>query len=491
MPGGKGPVAVVDIGSNSVRLVVYEGLTRAPSTVHNEKAICSIGRDMVTTRKLNAPGMELALQVLARFKILADGLQVTIREAVATAAARDADNGQDFIRRAEAAWGSPIRVLAGEEEANLAAEGVLAGIPDADGLAADLGGGSLDMVTVKGGRMGDAHTLPFGPLRLLDLAKGSANKARDLVDEGLAAIPNLRALEKRSLYAVGGIWRSVARVDMEQHAYPLHVLQHYEIPRSRALRLCDLLSLQSRKSLDMMKSVSKRRAELLPYGAIVLERVLLATKVDRIVVSAYGLREGLLHAGLDASERDKDPLIDFATGANARMSRSPAHAPEMIQWTAPVFADESAELRRIRVAACLFSDIGWRLHPDDRAIGTYNQVLHAPFAGADHRTRALIATAVFHRYSGDEEVPRELRVEDLLDKDDEALALRIGLACRLAFAISASAVGELGHTKLRVTPSKLILDVPKRREMIAGEPIAKRLGGLAGCMDRKGEILVG
>jgi exopolyphosphatase / guanosine-5'-triphosphate,3'-diphosphate pyrophosphatase len=491
MPGGKGPVAVVDIGSNSVRLVVYEGLTRAPSTVHNEKAICSIGRDMVTTRKLNAPGMELALQVLARFKILADGLQVTIREAVATAAARDADNGQDFIRRAEAAWGSPIRVLAGEEEANLAAEGVLAGIPDADGLAADLGGGSLDMVTVKGGRMGEAYTLPFGPLRLLDLAKGSANKARDLVDEGLAAIPNLRALEKRSLYAVGGIWRSVARVDMEQHAYPLHVLQHYEIPRSRALRLCDLLSLQSRKSLDMMKSVSKRRAELLPYGAIVLERVLLATKVDRIVVSAYGLREGLLHAGLDASERDKDPLIDFATGANARMSRSPAHAQEMIQWTAPVFADESAELRRIRVAACLFSDIGWRLHPDDRAIGTYNQVLHAPFAGADHRTRALIATSVFHRYSGDEEVPRELRVEDLLDKDDEALALRIGLACRLAFAISASATGELGHTKLRVTPSKLILDVPKRREMIAGEPIAKRLGGLAGCMDRKGEILIG
>ncbi len=484
-------VAVVDIGSNSVRLVVYEDLTRAPSTVHNEKAICSIGRDMVTTRRLHAQGMEMALEVLARFKVLADGLQVQVREAVATAAARDADNGQDFIRRAEAAWGSPIRILAGEEEAKLAAEGVLAGIPDADGLAADLGGGSLDMVTVKGGRMGDAFTLPFGPLRLLDLAKGSANKARDLVDEGLAGIANLRALEKRSLYAVGGIWRSVARVDMEQHAYPLHVLQHYEIPRSRALRLCDLLSLQSRKSLDMMKSVSKRRAELLPFGAVVLERLLLATKVERIVVSAYGLREGLLHARLDAGERDKDPLVDFAAGANQRMSRSPGHAQEMIQWTAPVFADEGAELRRVRVAASLFSDIGWRLHPDDRAIGTYNQVLHAPFAGADHRTRALIATAVFHRYSGDEEVPRELVIEDLLDRADEALALRIGLACRLAFAVSASAVGELGHTKLRLTPSKLVLDVPKRREMIAGEPIAKRLGALAASMDRKGEILIG
>ncbi len=491
MPQPKGPVAVVDIGSNSVRLVVYEGLTRSPATLHNEKAICSIGRDMVTTRRLHAQGMEMALEVLARFKILADGLKVAIREAVATAAARDAENGQEFIQKAQAAWGSPIEILAGEAEARLAAEGVLAGIPDADGLAADLGGGSLDIVTVKGGKMGEAHTLPHGPLRLLDLAKGSPSRARDIVDEGLAKIPNLRLLEKRALYAVGGIWRSVARVDMDQHNYPLHVLQHYEIPRSRALRLCDLLSLQSRKSLDMMRSVSKRRAELLPYGAIVLERVLLATKVDRIVVSAYGLREGLLHARLDAGERDKDPLIDFASGTNERMSRSPLHAHEMIPWIQPVFADETAELRRIRLATCLFSDIGWRLHPDDRAIGTYNQVLHAPFAGADHRARALIATAVFHRYSGDEEVPRNLVIEDLLDRQDEALALRIGLAARLAFAVSASAVGELGQTRLRLSPSKLLLEVPRRREMMAGEPVAKRLGALAAALGRKGEILIG
>lgn len=491
MRNSRGPAAVVDIGSNSVRLVVYESQTRAPATVHNEKAICSIGRDMVTTGRLHTPGMEMALEVLARFRILADGLQVTAREAVATAAARDAENGQDFIKKAEAAWGAPIRVLSGEEEARLAAEGVLAGIPDADGLVADLGGGSLDIVTVKGGRMGDAHTLPFGPLRLMDLAKGNANKARDIVDEGLSAIPNLRALEKRALYAVGGIWRSVARVDMDQQTYPLHVLQHYEIPRSRALRLCDVLSVQSRKSLEMLKSVSKRRAEMLPYGAIVLERVLMATKVDRIVVSASGLREGILHEQLPEDERAKDPLIEFAAAANERQSRAPAHAQEMIPWMAPLFADESAELRRVRQAACLFSDIGWRLHPDDRSVGAYSQVLHAPFAGADHRARALIATAVFHRYSGDEEVPRNLVIEDLLDRNDEALALRIGLAARLAFALSASAVGELPQTRLRLSPSKLLLDMPRKREALAGEPVLKRLGALAASLDRKGELLIG
>jgi len=107
----RGPVAIVDIGSNSVRLVIYEGQTRTAATVQNEKAICGIGRDMVTTGRLHPEGCAAALEALARFRMLADGLGVEIREAVATAAARDASNGAEFVRRAEAAWGSAVRVL--------------------------------------------------------------------------------------------------------------------------------------------------------------------------------------------------------------------------------------------------------------------------------------------------------------------------------------------------------------------------------------------
>jgi exopolyphosphatase/guanosine-5'-triphosphate,3'-diphosphate pyrophosphatase len=484
-------VAIVDIGSNSVRLVIYESQSRTPATVHNEKAICAIGRDMVTTGRLHPEGCALALQSLARFKMLADGLDVPIRDAVATAAARDATNGAEFVRRAEAAWGAPVRVLSGEEEAGLAAEGVIAGIPDADGLVADLGGGSLDMVTVKGGKTGTAFTLPYGPLRLMDLAKGDPDKARDLVDEGLSRLEGLRSLEGKPLYAVGGIWRSFARVDMEEHAYPLHVLQHYAIPRGRAMRLSKVLSGLSRKSLDKIKVVSKRRSESLPYGAIVLERLLMATNLKDVVVSAYGLREGLLFAQLSPEERAKDPLIEFARAANARQSRAPGHAEEMFAWSQPLFGDETAELRRIREAAFLFCDVGWRRHPDDRAIGAFSQVLTSPFSGADHRARALIATSVFHRYSGDEDFPRELAIADLLSEEDEQRALRLGLAARFAFELSASATGELSHYKLRMTPTRVLLEVPRRREMIVGEPAQKRLGALAAAFGRKGEILIG
>ncbi len=484
----RGPAAIVDIGSNSVRLVVYEAASRVAATLQNEKSICAIGRDMVTSGRLHAEGCAAALEALARFRVIVDGLNVETREAVATAAARDAVNGAEFIARAEKAWGGPIRILAGEDEARIAAEGVVAGIPDADGLAADLGGGSLDMVTVKGGKTGAAVTLPFGPLRLMDQSKGDPDKARDIVDKGLRNIPGLSA---PALYAVGGAWRSFARVDMEEQVYPLHVLQHYIIPRGRALRLCRLLAGLSKDSVRKIKVVSKRRAESLPYGAVVLERLLEAGDIKDVVISAYGLREGLLFRGLSPEERAKDPLVEFARATNVRIARVPAHADEMIRWTAPLFDGEIGELARIREASAYFSDVGWRRHPDDRALGAFSQVLTAPFAGASHRARALIAASVFHRYSGDEDVPQGLALAGLLDKDDEKRALVLGLAWRFAFSLSASAAGELAQYRLRMTPSKIILEVPARREAIAGEPVQKRLGTLADALGRKGEILVG
>jgi len=223
---------------------------------------------------------------------------------------------------------------------------------------------------------------------------------------------------------------------------------------------------------------------------VVLEALLQATGLRDVVISAYGLREGLLFDQLSAEERAKDPLLAFAAATNSRISRTPAHAGEMYEWLSPLFAGESDEASRIRRAVCLFSDTGWRRHPDDRALGTFNQVLTAPFAGADHRARALIATAVFHRYSGDEDHPRDVQLGGLLGPDESALALRIGLAARLAFALSGSATGELGHYRLRLTAGKLILDIPKRRAVMAGDPVQKRLAAVAAAFARKGEIAV-
>jgi exopolyphosphatase/guanosine-5'-triphosphate,3'-diphosphate pyrophosphatase len=277
---------------------------------------------------------------------------------------------------------------------------------------------------------------------------------------------------------------------MENSGYRLHVLHNYQLSTSRALKLSRVLAQQSRKSFDRMRIVPRRRAEALPFGAVVLERLLLATELKEVVISAYGLREGLLFAHLSEEERAKDPLIAFAAGNNERISRVPLHAEELFRWSQALFAEESPEMRRIRHAICLFSDVAWRRHPDERALGAFTQVLTAPFAGASHRARAIIATGVYHRYSGDEEQPREIDLGGLLSEDDSAAALRIGLVARLGFALSASAVGELQHYRLRMTPTRVLLEVSRRREMIASEPVQKRLGEVAAAFGRRGEILI-
>lgn len=480
------PVAVVDIGSNSVRLVIYEGPWRHASALHNEKAICAIGHKMVSTGNLDEEGAEYALETLKRFRSLCEGYGVKDFGAVATAAARDAENGREFVRDAEKALGQPIQILSGEDEAKIAAEGTLSGIPGADGLVADLGGGSLDMVKVKDGKIGAAATLPFGPLRLMDLSDSNLNKARNAVEKGLDKLDFASGLKGKALYAVGGIWRALAHVDMEQQSYPLRVLHHYVMPAKRAVQLCRVVAGLGRKSLERMP-VPKRRAEALPYGALVMEEMIHAFGLKEVIVSAYGLREGVLQRRLPADEADKDPLLEAARELNARESRTPAHASELFRWMTPLFAKEEANDRRIREAACLFSDIGWRRHPDDRAMGTFTQVLRGYYGGADHHERAVMATAVYYRYAGEDDFPEETGIAALLGPEGAVQALRIGLAARLAFGISSAIEGELPALQLHLTKDTLALEAPAKKRALLGEGVTKRLNDLAEAFGRKAQ----
>ena len=484
------PVAVVDIGSNSVRIVIYDGPWRHATALHNEKALCAIGRNMVTTGRLDEAGMEFALATLVRFREISAGYDVRDFGAVATAAARDASNGREFIRRAEKALGRPIQILSGEDEANIAAEGTLAGIPQADGLVADLGGGSLDMVTVREGKTGPAWTLPFGPLRLMDLSGGSLNKARSAVEKGLDKLDVSKAIKGRTLYAVGGIWRALAHVDMDSQAYPLRVLHHYAIPAGRAVKLCRVISGLSRKSLEKMRSVPRRRAEALPYGALVMEEMIGAFGLKEIVISAYGLREGVLQRKLPEAEAAKDPLIEFARDFGEREGRLPGLGQELFDWMEPLFPKEAPQDRRIRLAACLFSDIGWRRHPDDRSMGAFTQVLRGPYAGADHRERAIMATSVYYRYAGEDDFPEDTGIGGLLGPEGSVQALRIGLAARLAYGITGAIEGELPSMVLRPAKDKLVLEIPAVRKALLAESVEKRLSDLAEAFGKEGQAVI-
>src|SRR6202167_6256658 len=381
------PIAVVDIGSNSVRVVVYEGLTRSPTALFNEKALCGLGREVQSTGLLAADAVEHAFATLRRYAALCKTIGVKKVLAIATAACRDARNGRAFVKLAERTIGAEIDVLSGGREAELTALGVISGVHRADGVVGDLGGGSLELVDVHGTRARHGVTRPLGGLALADISAKSVKKAEKFVKKTLSALPMLKACEGRSFYAVGGTWRSLARLHMWQTGYPLHVMHGYAIHADEAMEFAKLLHRVDVETLSNIEVVNNARRPLLPCAALVLEHILRVGKPRQVVFSALGVREGLLYSRLKKKDKEKDGLIEAARHLNELRSRSPRHGEELIEWTDRFMMssglDETSEERRLRHAACLLGDIGWRAHPDYRGEQSLNIIAHGGFSGID------------------------------------------------------------------------------------------------------------
>ena len=495
MPAAQGrldhgpPVGVIDIGSNSVRLVVYEGLTRSPTPIFNEKVLAGLGREVQTTKLLAPDAVDKALAALRRFRTLCDRIDVPSLWVIATAACRDAKNGKAFVDEAERICRTRIEVISGKREAELSALGVVSGFHRPDGIMGDLGGGSLELTDVRGHRVQPGITLPLGGLALQDVSKKSLKKAEKLVKKALGEARLLEGGKGRSFYAIGGTWRSLARLHMWQKGYPLHVMHGYVIPAREAYEFSGLVHRVDTETLSQIEAVADARRPLLSYAALVLEHLIDMARPKDIVISALGVREGLLYSMLDAEERREDPLIAAAQELNVLRSRSPAHGQELINWTDRFMAstgiEETAEERRLRHAACLLGDIGWRAHPDYRGEQSLNIIANAAFVGIDHPGRAYLALAVFFRHVGliDEELSprlRELASTRVLDR-----ARVLGAALRVAYLVSASTTGVLPKTPMVVERGRLMLRFENGLKTLAGERVFVRLRQLARLIGRE------
>ncbi|WGD31779.1 exopolyphosphatase [Ancylobacter sp. WKF20] len=487
-PAADGPIAVIDIGSNSVRLVVYERLSRSPTPLFNEKASCGLGREVLTTGRLNADAVEKALATLRRFRVLCDRMGVAKLYVLATAAARDASNGPEFIATCAEICRTEVELLSGKREAQLSALGVLSGVHHANGVVGDLGGGSLELADVHGQRIGSGITFPLGGLALQDTSGRSIKKAVKIVRDALAKERHLEHLKGRTFYAVGGTWRALARLHMFQRGYPLHVMHGYVIPAREALEFCRLVLRVPIDTLSRIDTVSESRRPLLAYGALVLEHVIRVGKPENIFISAQGVREGLLYELLPPEDKPTDPLIAATAELNNVRSRSPAHGWELIDWTDRFMAhsgiDETVEEKRLRHAACLLADISWRAHPDYREEQSLNLIAHAAFIGVDHPGRAFLALAIYYRHAGlvDEDLSpriRELVSARLLDR-----ARILGAAMRVAYILSAAMPGTLPIAPLAVERGKLVLRLKGDLALLGSDRVLTRLRTLARLIGR-------
>ncbi len=479
------PAGVLDIGSNSIRLVVYRSRSRAPVPIFNERVICGIGRRLDKTGHLDANGVKQALASLPRYAALSRAMGVEDLDIVATAATREAADGADFLAQVERMFGRPVSQLDGDEEARLGASGVLCGIPDADGIGGDLGGGSLELATLDKGVFGVGHSFPIGHLRLLtDLgAKQKALSKR--IDKVLGEADWLHDISGRRFYAIGGTWRSIARLHMIQAGYPLRVIHNYTLRADRAAEFCKIIAGLSQASLPLTEAVSPQRAAALPVSAMVLQRLIKILGPREVVFSALGIREGILFDRLSDAEKTTDPLLLACQDIADRENRFPPGGDDLAEWVAPLFAEESAAARRLRMAVCLLADIGWHEHPDYRAEQVYFRILRLPLIAITHIEKAKVALAVYRRYGGNMDDHALRAVNTLLDSEDIRWSRTLGDGLRLAETLSGGKPELLAGSGLQLGKRQLTLHIDPSMADLVSDVVRTRLSQLARQLERK------
>ena len=428
--------------------------------------------------RLDPKAVDYALETLRRFRRLIEEHGEPPTRVFATAAVREAADGREFVRRIDE-LGFAAEVIDGAEEASLAAFGVVSYEPGATGVVGDMGGGSLELVALENGEIRDSASLSIGPLRLMQQSEGKIQTASEIVARALADVSWLGQRATAGLYAVGGAWRAVARIQMRLKKYPLPVLHHYEFSRNDALDVCDLIARQSKRSLEEIEGLPRRRLDTLPYAALVLKSVLERTKIERVIVSAGGVREGLLYKSLSPAERAIDPLLEGANFFASRLAPDPKMGAAAEALTDALFIDETLATRRVRQAVCALIDVAAYFHPDLRAHQAFDTALRAPFYGVTHRERALIALALFTRHEGKVAGEPDASIVGLLPDEERDRAYRLGHALRFAAALAPKAPHALVGARLEHAGDKIVFRAPERTRSLMGETPRKRLEALA------------
>lgn len=484
------PVAVVDVGSNSVRLVIYDTLSRAPFPRFNEKSLCGLGSELDTTGRLPEAGIVACVNAVHRYCVIARAMQAERIDLLATEAVRRADNAGELVDAIRARTGREVRIVEGVEEAQLSAQGVAAGFHRPSGIVGDLGGGSLELSSVSEGRVGSgAISLPIGALRVLPLMASDERAAKKHLDEIFANRPWV-ARDVERFFVVGGGWRALARIHVATVEAPLRVVHGLELDRDAARSLARSILRTAPDQVSALPGVPSRRAATVRAAALVLDRLLKAMAPERIVFSALGLREGWLHRCLPADQRDLDPLLVGAATFGRPRARVPHIGEAMVHWTAPLFPGETEREQRLRIAACELSDIGWRDHAELRAQQSFHRLSQFPFVALDHAERVFIALAVHRRYGGNDGEPGLAAAAALLDPALRQRAGVLGCAMRLGYRFSGSVPELLAQARMEVVDERVLLRLSTDEDVPDSEPVRSRLKDLAKALGMKGSDIV-
>jgi exopolyphosphatase / guanosine-5'-triphosphate,3'-diphosphate pyrophosphatase len=476
--------AIIDIGSNSVRLVVYDGPARAPIIVFNEKIMAGLGRDIQTTGMIDPAAAATALTTLVRYRALVDEMGVETIRTVATAAVRDALNGAEFAAQIKAT-GLELELLSGDAEAVASGYGVISADPDADGIVGDLGGGSLELIQVSKGTISAQASFPLGVLRLAALREEDPNELDRQIRKYMRKSGFSDVGKGLPFYLVGGSWRSLARLDMKMTGWPLPILQGYKMALTAPDDIARRLEDEPEIVITGMEAVSGSRRPMVADSARLLAILVEQVEPSELVVSSYGLREGLLYQALDSQTRQEDPLIAATRAVAQQQGRFPEHGDLLFRWLTPLFGGEKNGSLRLHHAACLLADVGWVANPDFRAERGFQTALYGNWVGVDAAGRAFMAQAVFTSFGG-RGTPN--LVSRLISPEQIKLATRLGFAMRLGQRLSGGTARPLAQSSLTFDGDQMVLQLEPTTAVLANEVVERRFKQLASAFGCKGVI---
>jgi len=441
--GGAVPVAVIDIGSNSGRVMVYRH--EAGGHLHilaGSRASLRLVRDLDETGGIPAEPLERAFEALRDFRSIAQGSGVRRIVAAGTSALRDASNGPAFIRRVKRELGLTIRTLSGVEEARYGFLGAVGGLPVEHGALFDLGGGSLQVARFRGRRLLGAVSVPLGALRLSDAFLRSdpptAREMRRLREHAREVLDSagLRALSRgEELVGTGGTLRNLAKIDQRRSGYPIPRLHGYVLTRRRLHDIASGLAADRAKKRARVPGLNADRRDSVVGGGLVVDTLMEVLGASHVIVSGQGVREGLaLSLGretLEATDAVRRSSLEalasrFVGWSRDRARRREATAAGLQQALAPGMAGEVAEALR---HAARILDIGRTVDFFDRHEHVADLILATDLGGFSHRDMALVAATV--RQAGDEDA-RARSLAPLLTRADrgpvEQAAVLLALA---------------------------------------------------------------
>ena len=472
-----GRVGVIDVGSNSVRLVVFDGAARSPAYFYNEKIMCALGAGLTETGRLSPKGRLRALSAIRRFATLAEGMGITPLTAVATAAVREADDGPEFCAQVLRETGIHISVIDGQEEARLSAQGVLLGWPKSYGMICDIGGSSMELADLHDGEVGKRVTSALGPLKLREV-KGGKKALRKHVKATMKTLhEDMGNTTGMRLFLVGGSWRAIARIDMERRGYPLKVLHEYRMSARQISKTAKYIAGANLEELRQRCGISESRMALIPLAIVALRALMHRFKPKDVAISSYGIREGMLYEQMPPALRERDPLIEGSRFAEAKDARMPGFGKVLYDFVLPLFPKASWQRKRVIKAACLLHDISWRAHPDYRGEVAFDFASRANLGGLKHGERVLLALALLHRYTSKRK-DRFGPVIAMIDMPRRKEAQVLGRAMRLGAMLWVNADHAPGHIKWKPRKRTLVLTLSQEAKPLFGEVAEARLAAL-------------